>query len=194
MKRFVFTDKGDGTYGGSNPLDVNNIKKIYDDSAGGTGSPDNHNHDDRYYTESEADSRFEPTFSKNSAFNKNFSGSGAATTVSRSDHDHGKELKEITSSTYTIIYTDIFKWLKFTADNCTVTIPQDILSAVGTPIRKGELEGQFDGSGTLTFVAGTGMTIKKPNDLQAAIPQYGVFGFKWDALASGTLFGTLIPV
>jgi hypothetical protein len=30
----------------------------------------------------------EPTFSKNTAFNKNFAGSGVATTVSRSDHDH----------------------------------------------------------------------------------------------------------
>jgi len=31
---------------------------------------------------------YEPGFSKNTAFNKNFAGSGAATTVSRSDHTH----------------------------------------------------------------------------------------------------------
>ncbi len=31
---------------------------------------------------------YEPVFSKNSAFNKNFGGTGSATTVSRSDHNH----------------------------------------------------------------------------------------------------------
>jgi len=31
---------------------------------------------------------YEPAFAKNSAFNKAFAGSGAATTISRSDHDH----------------------------------------------------------------------------------------------------------
>ena len=38
----------------------------------------NHNHSGVY----------EPVFSKNTAFNKNFAGSGAATTPSRSDHNH----------------------------------------------------------------------------------------------------------
>lgn len=35
-----------------------------------------------------AGSAYEPAFSKNTAFNKDFAGSGAATTVSRSDHEH----------------------------------------------------------------------------------------------------------
>ena len=40
----------------------------------------------------EVDKWYEPKFSKNTAFNKNFAGSGSATTVSRSDHTHSEYL------------------------------------------------------------------------------------------------------
>ncbi|MGQ1889126.1 hypothetical protein ACT29H_01660 [Thermophagus sp. OGC60D27] len=42
-------------------------------------------------TQSWANSQFEPKFTKNSAFNKNFAGTGSATTVARSDHNHDND-------------------------------------------------------------------------------------------------------
>ena len=47
-------------------------------------------HDSSYFSVSTHNHSgvYEPAFSKNSAFNKNFAGTGAATTVGRSDHNH----------------------------------------------------------------------------------------------------------
>jgi hypothetical protein len=57
----------------------------------GVYSPINHNHSGVY----------EPAFTKNSAFNKNFGGTGAANTVARSDHTHsGYALTGHTHSEY----------------------------------------------------------------------------------------------
>lgn len=42
-------------------------------------------------TQSWANSQFEPAFTKNTAFNKNFAGTGSATTVARSDHNHDND-------------------------------------------------------------------------------------------------------
>jgi len=42
----------------------------------------------QYYNQTRGDARYEQKFSKNGAFNKDFSGSGASTYVSRSDHTH----------------------------------------------------------------------------------------------------------
>ena len=48
------------------------------------------NHDSSYFSVSTHNHSgvYEPAFSKNSAFNKNFAGTGSATTVGRSDHNH----------------------------------------------------------------------------------------------------------
>ena len=48
------------------------------------------NHDSSYFSVSTHNHSgvYEPAFSKNSAFNKNFAGTGVATTVGRSDHNH----------------------------------------------------------------------------------------------------------
>ena len=79
----VPVSKGGTGYTSFNPSEI--IVSHTDGSslrASGTALADlataSHNHDGTY----------EPTFSKNTAFNKNFAGSGSASTVARSDHNH----------------------------------------------------------------------------------------------------------
>jgi len=50
----------------------------------------------------EVDTWYEPKFSKNTAFNKNFAGSGSADTVSRSDHTHSEYLTDYTETDPTV--------------------------------------------------------------------------------------------
>lgn len=71
----------------SNRIDTvdNEIQKIVDGTTQTT--PVSHTHDDRYYTETEMDTKLngkEPAFSKNNAFNKNF-GSSAGTVCQGND-------------------------------------------------------------------------------------------------------------
>ena len=137
------------------------------------------------------DGRYEPSFNKLSAFNKNFAGNGVATTVARSDHSHIKTVIE--SGDQDFIYngnTSSF-WYNYSnslAGGVSITLNS------GAALKDTEMEGSYTGTVKLTINGGTGVSIIVPSGLTNTIPPNGVFGIKFIANNIGVLFGTLISV
>ena len=128
----------------------------------------------------------EQAFNKNTAFNKNFSGNGSASTVSRSDHTHAPELfvkttKDVGSTTYILKATDKTRWLSFNVD-CTVTVP--------TGLSNNDLfEGEANGS-IVTFTKQAGVTLRKLDTIGLVLSPNGVFGVRFRTTDNCVLYGT----
>jgi hypothetical protein len=107
------------------------------------------------------DGRYELSFSKNSAFNKNFGGNGSASTVSRSDHNHTGVYAPVestvnVSSSRNITASDNGKTLI-----CSGTITLTIVTGLGSNFSCNVLSDNT-GSGVIT-IAGSGVTLKAPH-------------------------------
>lgn len=101
-----------------------------------------------------------------------------------SELSSSRPIKTISAGTYTLAAEDKGAWLRFTVA-CTVTVPDVVFAA------KDEILGDVSGTGDVTFVAGTGVTINKVASRQAVIPPQGVIGLKFRTAAISILFGSL---
>ena len=132
----------------------------------------------------------EPSFSKLPAFNRNFAGSGVATTVARSDHNHNKPIQTFSDSNINMGFSNNAinrdSWNNFTGVNITIQLSSWLVGQ--------EAEGSYTGSDKLTIQGISGTTLLVPDGLLPQIPPNGVFGVKFISATVGVLFGTLIPV
>jgi hypothetical protein len=99
-----------------------------------------------------------------------------------------RDLKTVSTTTYTLVSEDATKWLRFTnASGCTVTVPDAVFTA------EQELEGDAKG-GDVIFSQGTGFTLNKVVTKKAEIPVQGVFGMRFRAANEAIIFGSLKPL
>jgi hypothetical protein len=93
-----------------------------------------------------------------------------------------KPNKPIPGTTYTLLSTDITKWLVF-EQNCTVTIP----AGLTTPML---FEGEADPGATVTFQAASGVNLRHVASVSKTLSPNGVFGIRFRDTDNCVLYGT----